>query len=56
MWGAVNVPEGWDVIQRDLDRLKQWAQENIKRLNKAKCKVTWVAATPNTSTSWGTKG
>ena len=27
LWGAVNTPEGWDTIWRDLDRLEQWAQQ-----------------------------
>ena len=35
----VNTPEGWDAIQRDLDRLEQWAQVNLIRLNKSKCKI-----------------
>jgi len=40
----VNTPEGWDAIQRDLDRLKQCVQVSLMRVNKSKCKV------------WGMKG
>ena len=39
LWGTINMPKGQDAIQRDLDRLKQWAQENLMRFNKVKCKV-----------------
>ena len=37
--GAVNVLEGRDAIQRDLDRLERWACANLTKYNKAKRKV-----------------
>jgi len=33
---VLNTPEGWDAIQRDLEKLEEWACVNLV---KAKCKV-----------------
>ncbi|KAJ7417415.1 hypothetical protein BTVI_32979 [Pitangus sulphuratus] len=39
LWGAVDTLERRNAIQKDHDHLKRWAFANLKKFNKAKCKV-----------------
>ncbi|KAJ7418269.1 hypothetical protein WISP_59923 [Willisornis vidua] len=38
--GAIDMLEGMDAIQRDLDRLEKWASVSLIKYTKAKCKVS----------------
>ena len=40
--GVADTPEDCAAIQRDLARLKKWANTNIMQINKGKCKVLYL--------------
>jgi len=37
--GTVDTPEGCAVIQHELDRLESWAERNLMKISKGKCRV-----------------
>ena len=43
--GAIDMPEGWNVSQRALDKLENWACVNLMRFNKlSAASCTWMGA------------
>jgi len=50
--GVVDMSEGWVAIQTPR-QAEQWAQENLMKFNKAKCKIRVI---PDMNTGWRRSG
>ena len=37
--GAAGTPEGCAAVQQELDRMESWAEKNLMRFNKSRCRV-----------------
>ena len=56
LWGVADTPEEWEATQRDLEKLDQWAQENLMRFNKPGAwSCIQVTSIPAINTSWEMK-
>ena len=52
--GVADTPEVCAAIQQDLDRMGSWAEGNLMKFNKSKCKLLPLGGTtPCTGTGWG---
>jgi len=38
-WEVLLTLDGWDALQRDLERLEHWAMINGVKFNKLKCRI-----------------
>jgi len=57
LYGVVDIVEGRDAIQRDLDRLEWWSCAKLMKFNRAKSKsCTCIGAIPSTNTGWMENG
>ena len=54
--GAVNILEGQDATQKDLDRLERWAHAVVMKFNMDKCKFHWVGVILSTNIGWVENG
>lgn len=52
LWGAVNILEGGNAIQRDLEQIEKWACDNSMKFHKAKCTVLLCESKPKIETGW----
>ena len=37
--GVADTPEGCAAVQQELDRMESWAEKNLMRFNKSRCRV-----------------